>query len=86
MTKVWNDLWIRENYHDDPIICNYIKLLMKDCCYRTGNDLLELQSLVKNVKFFDDLEIQGRDLLDVCELLYYERKGKGSTIVSFDEI
>ena len=35
---------------------------------------------IKNVAFFKDQNITGKDLLDVCELLTYEFHGEGSTI------
>jgi len=60
--------------HDDPDVNNVIQILKKNSDNRSPADLNELMGFVKNVDFFKEYSIVGRDLLDVCEYLTYERK------------
>ena len=46
---------------------------------------MELMSEIKNIEFFKQYGIAGRDLLDVCEFLTYEYIDFGKTFVDFGE-
>ena len=47
--------------------------------------MIELMSEIKNVDFFKQQGIAGRDLLDVCEFLTYEHFEFGNTFINFEE-
>ena len=49
--------------------------------HRNNQDLFELLSIIKNIDFFAEKGIVGRDLLDVCECLTYEHKEFGEKII-----
>jgi len=71
--EMFSDLWMMHRDHSDNEINNLIQILKKPSDHRSSADLLELSLWIKNVKFFKEYGIIGRDLLDVCEFLTYDQ-------------
>ena len=59
--------------HSDPSINHMIQLLKKNAEQRLKSDLTEISGYLKDVKFFHDQGIEGNDLLEICEMLGYQK-------------
>lgn len=62
-----------------------IQVLKKHTEHRTQVDIITLFPLVRDLQFFSQNRIQGKDLNDVCELLTYEYHPKGSMLSDINE-
>ena len=56
---------------------------MKNHDARSTADLSELMNYLKDIKMFKDQNIVGKDLLEVCEMLTYEKRYTDENVVDF---
>ena len=59
---------------------------MKGPEYRTDRDLHLIAPFVKEVEFFKKRNIQGNDIVQVCQELKYEYFGKGEAVFKYGDI
>ena len=62
-----------------------IQLLRKPHESRISSDLLEISKEIKDLKFFKQQNIHGKDLFEVCEYMTYLYFEKGDSLVDYGE-